>query len=468
MNLGEALTMGQKEAWHTVAIDIVGPCLETTGDHKWILTMIDTFTRYPICIPLVDHKSSTIMRAIYEHLICHHGIPTRILSDRGQDMVSNGVKALCQKWGIAKIETTGYNSTANSHIERFHRYLNASMTILYDKHTNNWDMYLPAILFSYRVTINDSTGFSPAFLTYGREPTLPCDAIFDTSCLDEGPFTSEHDYAIAIEKALSKSFKLAIETQNLVQCKNMKRINEHRKATPDWKPNEDRLWFWMHKSSKHRVLIGGDETVTLRDKWSYWWQGPFKLLRWEGTRCCVIEVGDKEVKTNINRLSKCFTWEGNLDTANWPDHLVPPLDKSPVVTSEDMKHDVKEGQIIVFQMAMTDQYECPIGVGRATKITGDKIQFRWYGNYHNLTNGTYRPSWYNHNPDNWYFRTTKEVNSDKHVPYTSEMTKTNIEKSEILYHGYNILTDKNRLRDDVWTFVKNHKNVYPQLAQEQY
>ena len=112
--------------------------------------------------------------------------------------------------------------------------------------------------------------------------------------------------------------------------------------------------------------------------------------------------------------------------------------------------------------------ECPIGVGRATKITGDKIQFRWYGNYHNLTNGTYRPSWYNHNTDKWYFRMTKEVNSDKHVPYTSEMTKTNIEKSEILYHGYNILADKNRLRDDVWTFVKNHKNVYPQLAQEQY
>ena len=146
-------------------------------------------------------------------------------------MISTGVKALCDKWGIAKIQTTGYNSTANSHIERFHRWLNASMTILYDKHTNNWDLYLPAILFSYRITVNDSTGFSSAFLVYGREPTLPCDAIFDASILDEGPFTTEHDYALALEKSMSKAFKLAIQTQNEVQCRNMKRINQHRKES---------------------------------------------------------------------------------------------------------------------------------------------------------------------------------------------------------------------------------------------
>ena len=133
--------------------------------------MIDVFTRYPIAIPLPNRKAATVMHAIYEHMyiICHHGIPFRILSDQAKEFIDMGVKALCRKWGIKKIETSGYNSTGNSHIERFHRYLNAAMTIIYDKQDRDWDTYVPAVLFAYRVTVNDTTGYSPASLMYGRE-----------------------------------------------------------------------------------------------------------------------------------------------------------------------------------------------------------------------------------------------------------------------------------------------------------
>lgn len=40
---------------------------------------------------------------------------------------------------------------------------------------NEWDLYLDAVLFSYRVSRHDSTKFSPFYLVYGRNARLPID-----------------------------------------------------------------------------------------------------------------------------------------------------------------------------------------------------------------------------------------------------------------------------------------------------
>ncbi|CAF1179223.1 unnamed protein product [Didymodactylos carnosus] len=41
-----------------------------------------------------------------------------------------------------------------------------------------WDVKLPQLAFALRTAINDSTGESPAFLMFGREPRLPIDVLF--------------------------------------------------------------------------------------------------------------------------------------------------------------------------------------------------------------------------------------------------------------------------------------------------
>ena len=42
-----------------------------------------------------------------------------------------------------------------------------------DTEQTDWDLYLDAILFSYRVSRQDSTKHSPFLLVYGRQPRLP-------------------------------------------------------------------------------------------------------------------------------------------------------------------------------------------------------------------------------------------------------------------------------------------------------
>ena len=99
---------------------------------------------------IADKTSATIANAIFQHWICEKSVPLKIISDRAREFISKGMKQLAKKLGIKMITTSGYNPTGNSSVERFHRYLNATLSIVYDKVKANWDEYIPAILFSYR------------------------------------------------------------------------------------------------------------------------------------------------------------------------------------------------------------------------------------------------------------------------------------------------------------------------------
>jgi transposase InsO family protein len=124
---------------------------------------------------------------------------------------------LCERLGISKVATAGYNPTGNAVVERFHRYLGASLCIVYEKKLPNWDDYLPAVLFSYRVSVNESTGYSPYFMQKGRHPVLPAHAQF--SYLRE-PEKSEKDYVERITASLDFAFDRARNLQYAMAERN--------------------------------------------------------------------------------------------------------------------------------------------------------------------------------------------------------------------------------------------------------
>ena len=157
----------------TVQIDFLGPYPITEGGYSWILTMIDMFTRWPVAVPLKDRSSASIAQAIYKYWICERGVPLIICSDRAREFISKGIKQLGSFLGIKLVTTAGYNPTGNSSVERFHRYFNAALSIVYDKIKATWDQIIPSILFSYRASVNDTTGYSPFFSNTAEIPSSP-------------------------------------------------------------------------------------------------------------------------------------------------------------------------------------------------------------------------------------------------------------------------------------------------------
>ena len=49
---------------------------------------------------------------------------------------------------------------------------------LEEKEKVDWARHLPKLAFAYNVTVNKSTGYSPYFLMFGKEPRLGIDAVF--------------------------------------------------------------------------------------------------------------------------------------------------------------------------------------------------------------------------------------------------------------------------------------------------
>ena len=71
-----------------VSIDICGPYPITQKKHRYLLTYIDHFTRYPEAIPIQNQEVETVTRALVTLVFTRHGCPQVLSSDRGTNFVT--------------------------------------------------------------------------------------------------------------------------------------------------------------------------------------------------------------------------------------------------------------------------------------------------------------------------------------------------------------------------------------------
>ena len=131
-------------------------------------------------------------------------------SDQGRELISNSILSLCKKFGINKIQTAGYNPTGNASIERFHRYLLASLSIIFNRTGQEWDDCIPSVLFGYRASQHETTGYSPFYLETGRFPTLPVGAFLGQL---DGKVQTEEEWTKELKARLTTAFDVAREAQ---------------------------------------------------------------------------------------------------------------------------------------------------------------------------------------------------------------------------------------------------------------
>ena len=79
--------------------------------------------------------------------------------------------------GIRKVNTSAYSPQNDNLIERFNRTLTDMLAKSVSPGVSEWDERLPYVLFSYRASVQASTGESPFLLLYGRDPQLPTETV---------------------------------------------------------------------------------------------------------------------------------------------------------------------------------------------------------------------------------------------------------------------------------------------------
>ena len=152
--------------------------LETSkGGFENILVVTDHFTKYSQAYPTRNQTAKMTAQVLYNNFIVHYGFPARLHSDQGRNFESKVIKELCVLGGIEKSRTIPYHPMENGQCERFNRTLLEMLGTLETDQKVDWKTYVAPLVHIYNSTQHDTTGFSPYFLLFGREPRLPIDLL---------------------------------------------------------------------------------------------------------------------------------------------------------------------------------------------------------------------------------------------------------------------------------------------------
>jgi len=158
------------EPWEILCTDIVGPFPVTPDGHRYILCVTDYLTSWVEAFPIRDITASTIANKLVRSVFTRYGAPRYLLSDQGSQFTSELLHLVCNVWNIKRIRTSPFHPQTNGKVEKFNSTLCDMLSSYVNDDRDDWNKYLPLVLYSYRTSDNPSTGFTPFFLNFGRDP----------------------------------------------------------------------------------------------------------------------------------------------------------------------------------------------------------------------------------------------------------------------------------------------------------
>ena len=78
-----------------------------------------------------------------------------------------------------------YHPSGDGLVERFNQTLERLLSHNVAENQRDWDVQLPAMLLAYRATPQSSTGYTPAYLLFGRELCLPQDVAYGLPAFEQ-------------------------------------------------------------------------------------------------------------------------------------------------------------------------------------------------------------------------------------------------------------------------------------------
>ena len=156
-----------------VAVDIVGPIAPPSeAGHRYILTLVDYATRYPEAVPLKKITTEAVAEALLD-IYSRVGIPEEVLTDQGTQFMSECMQEVSRLLGIKGLTSTPYHPICNGLVERWNGTLKSMIKRLCQDQPKQWHRLINPVLFAYREVPQESTGFSPFQLLYGRSVRGP-------------------------------------------------------------------------------------------------------------------------------------------------------------------------------------------------------------------------------------------------------------------------------------------------------
>ena len=272
-----------------VSVDIIGPIHPPSEKgHRYILTMMDHASRYPDALPLKNIDTETVAEALVD-MYSRTGIPEEILSDLGTQFTSDCMKEVSRLLSMRQLTTTPYHPMCNGLVEKFNGTLKTMLRRLCQEKPKQWHRYINAALFAYREVPQESTGFSPFELLFGRTIRGPMQILKElwTKDIEEPEVKNSYQYVFELREKLEDTMQMAKDALQTAQT---------------------RYKHYYDKKTRPRSLQVGDQVLVLRptdgNKLLMQWKGPFKVEGILSKNDYRVNVDGKIKTYHINLLKK--------------------------------------------------------------------------------------------------------------------------------------------------------------------
>lgn len=259
-----------------LGIDFLGPFPSSRSENRCIAVAIDHATRYAITRALPTSTAVDLAQFLLVDVILKYGAPRELLGDRGRSFLSRVVSEVLQACSVHHQVTTAYHTQTNGLTERLNRTLTDMLSMYVSSNHINWDDALPYVTFAYNSSRHDTTGFTPFYLLFGREPPLMLDSLLppqpDASLTE---FTS--DAISRAEEARQLARIRTLDSQER-QCARYDSSHRHNKYSPG-----DLVLLWTPQ--RH---------VGLADKLLHRYTGPYRIHHQLSDVTCVIEALEQQ------------------------------------------------------------------------------------------------------------------------------------------------------------------------------
>jgi transposase InsO family protein len=275
-----------------VNIDSIGPLPKDSAGNQYVLTIIDTFTRYTELYAIKDVGAEASVQPLLDH-IGRYGCPVSIQSDNGPQFVNDLIGSLLRLVGTSHALTLAYSKEENAIVERANKEaLRHLRALVFETGTNtDWSIRLPLVTRIVNSTVHSAIGVSPAALLYGNAINLDRGIFLPMEAIDssEKPISEWSDKMLHMQQSLLDK---AQRRQELLNAKHT--LGDGNEEQPTYyPPNSLVLAMYPDGPLGHRPPTKLHTNL----------QGPFRVISNIGAKYTLYDfVTDSEIQRHIKML----------------------------------------------------------------------------------------------------------------------------------------------------------------------
>lgn len=214
-----------QSVFQVLHMDFWGPVrTPTSRGNRYVIILTDNLSKYVIAKALPDCSAQSAAQFLIDHFILVHGAPERIITDNGKHFNNHLLHTISKSMHIPHNFSATYHPQTNGQVERFNATFATQLAKYCDSERNDWDCYLPSIIYAYNTSIHSTTKIAPYELAFARQPKSPFEPV--SSCITEPTPHSFYPYLRQVREILTKEAQINIRQH---QSSWQQRYNKNRR-----------------------------------------------------------------------------------------------------------------------------------------------------------------------------------------------------------------------------------------------